>query len=73
MLLIYVFLCLSIGIGISGLAQNQLQALQMSSFTLSLPLCCPALLAFISMPDWAKAIGSCLPLTYFIRWLRALC
>lgn len=34
-LLIYVFLCLSIGIGISGLAQNQLQALQMSSFTLS--------------------------------------
>ncbi len=44
-LLIYVFLCLSIGIGISGLAQNQLQALQMSSFTLSLPLCCPALLA----------------------------
>ncbi len=29
---------------------------------------------FISMPDWAKAIGSCLPLTYFIRpRLRALC
>jgi ABC-2 type transport system permease protein len=24
------------------------------------------------MPDWAKAIGSCLPLTYFSDWLRAL-
>ncbi|UNB79602.1 ABC transporter permease [Klebsiella pneumoniae] len=45
-LLIYVFLCPSTGNGISGLAQNQLQALQMSFFNiLSLPLCCPALLA----------------------------
>ncbi len=27
---------------------------------------------FISMPDWAKAIGSCLPLTYFIRTVKGI-
>ncbi len=27
---------------------------------------------FISMPDWAKAIGSCLPLTYFIRPVKGI-
>ncbi|MCY0627390.1 ABC transporter permease [Klebsiella pneumoniae] len=27
---------------------------------------------FISMPDWAKAIGSCLPLTYFIRLVKGI-
>ncbi|PCO11971.1 hypothetical protein CP989_24790, partial [Enterobacter hormaechei] len=26
----------------------------------------------ISMPDWAKAIGSCLPLTYFIRLVKGI-
>ncbi|MDP1019529.1 glutamine amidotransferase, partial [Klebsiella pneumoniae] len=25
---------------------------------------------FIIMPDWAKAIGSCIPLTYFIRLVK---
>lgn len=24
------------------------------------------------MPDWAKAIGSCLPLTYFIRLVKGI-
>ncbi|MFH7117472.1 ABC transporter permease, partial [Klebsiella pneumoniae] len=27
---------------------------------------------FLSMPDWAKAIGSCLPLTYFIRLVKGI-
>lgn len=44
-LLIYVFLCLSIGIGISGLAQTSRRRCKCPLFTLSLPLCCPALLA----------------------------
>ncbi len=70
-LLIYVFLCLSIGIGISGLAQNQLQALQMSSFYFIPSIMLSGFISpFISMPDWAKAIGSCLPLTYFIRLVK---
>lgn len=72
-LLIYVFLCLSIGIGISGLAQNQLQALQMSSFYFIPSLMLSGFVSpFISMPDWAKAIGSCLPLTYFIRLVKGI-
>ncbi|HII0435094.1 TPA: ABC transporter permease [Klebsiella pneumoniae] len=72
-LLIYVFLCLSIGIGISGLAQNQLQALQMSSFYFIPTIMLSGFISpFISMPDWAKAIGSCLPLTYFIRLVKGI-
>lgn len=27
---------------------------------------------FISMPVWAQMIGSCLPLTYFIRLIKAV-
>lgn len=72
-LVIYVFLCLSIGIGISGLAQNQLQALQMSSFYFIPSIMLSGFISpFISMPGWAQAIGSCLPLTYFIRLMKGI-
>lgn len=72
-LLIYVFLCLSIGIGISGMAQNQLQALQMSSFYFIPSIMLSGFISpFISMPGWAQAIGSCLPLTYFIRLVKGI-
>lgn len=72
-LLIYVFLCLSIGIAISGLAQNQLQALQMSSFYFIPSIMLSGFISpFISMPYWAQVIGSCLPLTYFIRLVKGI-
>ncbi|RQM37260.1 ABC transporter permease [Erwinia psidii] len=72
-LIIYIFLCLSIGITISSLAQNQLQALQMSSFYFIPSVMLSGFISpFISMPVWAQAIGSCLPLTYFIRLVKGI-
>ncbi|MFQ1223575.1 ABC transporter permease, partial [Klebsiella pneumoniae] len=54
-------------------AQNQLQALQMSSFYFIPSIMLSGFISpFISMPDWAKAIGSCLPLTYFIRLVKGI-
>lgn len=72
-LILYIFLCLSIGISISSVAQNQLQALQMSSFYFIPSVMLSGFISpFISMPAWAQAIGSCLPLTYFIRLIKGL-
>ncbi|MFC0141908.1 ABC transporter permease [Erwinia mallotivora] len=72
-LIIYIFICLSIGITISSLAQNQLQALQMSSFYFIPSVMLSGFISpFISMPIWAQAIGSCLPLTYFIRLVKGI-
>lgn len=72
-LLIFVFLCLAIGIGISSVAQNQLQALQMSSFYFIPSIMLSGFASpFVGMPDWAQAIGSCLPLTWFIRLVKGI-
>ncbi|MBK4714324.1 MULTISPECIES: ABC transporter permease [Tenebrionibacter/Tenebrionicola group] len=72
-LMMYIFLCLSIGIAISGAAQSQLQALQMSSFYFIPSIMLSGFISpFISMPFWAQAIGSCLPLTYFIRLIKGV-
>ncbi|UIA85813.1 ABC transporter permease [Erwinia tracheiphila] len=72
-LIVYISLCLSIGITISSLAQNQLQALQMSSFYFIPSVMLSGFISpFISMPIWAQGIGSCLPLTYFIRLVKGI-
>ena len=72
-LMVYVFLCLSIGITISSVAQNQLQALQMSSFYFIPSVMLSGFISpFISMPVWAQWLGSCLPLTYFIRLIKGI-
>ncbi|WP_435930607.1 ABC transporter permease [Dryocola sp. BD613] len=72
-LVVYIFLCLSIGIAISSVAQSQLQALQMSSFYFIPSIMLSGFISpFISMPGWAQAIGSCLPLTYFIRLVKGV-
>ncbi|HKS32402.1 MAG TPA: ABC transporter permease [Enterobacteriaceae bacterium] len=72
-LLIFVFLCLAIGIGISSIAQNQLQALQMSSFYFIPSIMLSGFVSpFVGMPGWAQVIGSCLPLTWFIRLVKGI-
>lgn len=72
-LIMYIFLCLSLGITISGVAQSQLQTLQMSSFYFIPSVMLSGFISpFISMPVWAQAIGSCLPLTYFIRLIKGI-
>ena len=61
------------GYTFSTLAQNQLQAVQMSMmFFLPNMLLSGFIFPFLGMPRWAQFIGESLPLTHFIRIVRAI-
>ena len=64
---------LAVGITFSTIAKNQLQAMQMAFFFF-LPsiLLSGFMFPFRGMPDWAQRIGSCLPLTHFLRIVRGI-
>ncbi|MBR0690663.1 ABC transporter permease [Bradyrhizobium manausense] len=64
---------LAIGYTFSTIAQNQLQAIQMS-FMFFLPsiLLSGFMFPFAGMPNWAQYVGECLPLTHYIRIVRAI-
>jgi ABC-2 type transport system permease protein len=64
---------LSIGYTFSTVAQNQLQAMQMSMmFFLPNILLSGFMFPFAGMPIWAQYIGEALPLTHFLRIVRAI-
>jgi ABC-2 type transport system permease protein len=64
---------LSIGYTFSTIAQNQLQAMQMSMmFFLPNILLSGFMFPFAGMPEWAQWIGECLPLTHYLRIVRAI-
>lgn len=64
---------LSIGYTISTLVQNQLQAMQMSMmFFLPSILLSGFMFPFAGMPVWAQYVGECLPLTHYLRIVRAI-
>jgi len=64
---------LSIGYTFSTVAQNQLQAMQMSlMFFLPSLLLSGFLFPFLGMPVWAQYIGEALPLTHYMRIVRAI-
>jgi ABC-2 type transport system permease protein len=64
---------LSIGYTFSTIAQNQLQAMQMSMmFFLPNILLSGFMFPFAGMPAWAQWIGEALPLTHYIRIVRAI-
>lgn len=64
---------LSVGIAISTAAKNQLQAVQLAIFYF-LPsiLLSGFMFPYAGMPAWARAIGSILPLTHFLRIIRGI-
>jgi ABC-2 type transport system permease protein len=64
---------LSIGYSFSTVAQNQLQAVQMT-FMFFLPniLLSGFMFPFAGMPGWAQWIGEALPLTHFLRIVRSI-
>ena len=70
---IYIVANLAVGYTFSTLAQNQLQAMQMTMFFLL-----PAILLsgfafpFAGMPVWAQYIGEMLPATHFLRIVRGI-
>jgi len=64
---------LSIGYTFSTLAQNQLQAMQLSiMFFLPSILLSGFMFPFLGMPAWAQYVGECLPLTHYLRIVRAI-
>ena len=69
--LLFVAANLTVGITLSSLAKNQLQAMQMTVFYF-LPniLLSGFMFPFRGMPKWAQGIGNVLPLTYFNRLVR---
>lgn len=71
--LVFIAANLSVGVTLSTIAKNQLQAVQMSVFFF-LPslLLSGFMFPFRGMPGWAQAIGSVLPLTHYLRLVRGI-
>lgn len=70
---LFVIANLSIGYTFSTLATNQLQAIQMAMmFFLPNILLSGFMFPFAGMPGWAQWIGEALPLTHYIRIVRAV-
>ena len=64
---------LAIGYTFSTIAQNQLQAMQMSiMFFLPSILLSGFMFPFAGMPVWARYLGEGLPLTHYVRIVRAI-
>jgi ABC-2 type transport system permease protein len=61
------------GITFSSVSKNQLQAVQMAFFFF-LPsiLLSGFMFPFRGMPEWAQWLGTCLPLTHFLRIVRGI-
>lgn len=72
-LTLYIIANLAVGYTFSTIAQNQLQAMQMTTFFLL-----PAILLsgfafpFAGMPSWAQWLGEVLPATHFLRIARGI-
>ena len=71
--LLFVAANLTVGITLSSVAQNQLQAVQLTIFYF-LPniLLSGFMFPFQGMPQWAQVLGDLLPLTYFNRLIRGI-
>ncbi len=69
----FIFANLLVGLTFSAVAQNQLQAMQMTFFFF-LPslLLSGFMFPFFGMPKWAQYIGQALPLTHFLRVVRGI-
>lgn len=67
----YIVLNLALGFLISTVAGNQMQAMQISFFTI-LPsvLLSGFMFPFAGMPAWAQALGSAVPATHFLQIVR---
>lgn len=71
--LLFVAANLTVGITLSSLARNQLQAMQMTMFYfLPSMMLSGFMFPFQGMPRWAQFIGNLLPLTYFNRLIRGI-
>jgi len=71
--LLFIAANLTVGITLSSLAQNQLQAMQLTIFYfLPSMLLSGFMFPFAGMPRWAQFVGELLPLTWFNRLVRGI-
>lgn len=70
---LFIVVNLALGFLISAAARSQMQAMQLSLFTI-LPsvLLSGFLFPFAAMPGWAQIIGSAVPATHFLRVVRTV-
>jgi len=70
---LFILVNLALGFLISAAARSQLQAMQLSMFTI-LPsvLLSGFLFPFAAMPGWAQIIGNIVPATHFLRVVRSV-
>jgi ABC-2 type transport system permease protein len=68
---LFIVVNLALGFLISTAARNQMQAMQLSFFTI-LPsiLLSGFMFPFAGMPQWAQWLGTCVPATHFLRIVR---
>jgi len=71
--LLFIAANLMLGLTLSAVAENQLQAMQMTFFYF-LPsiLLSGFMFPFRGMPEWAQYLGQILPLTHFLRIVRGV-
>ena len=72
-ILVFVMALVLLGYSISTVARTQMQAMQLTFFFF-LPsiLLSGFMFPYRGMPDWAQALGEILPLTHFLRIIRAV-
>ena len=71
--LVFIAANLTVGITLSSIAANQLQAMQLTFFYfLPTILLSGFMFPFQGMPRWAQVIGEVLPATYFMRLVRGI-
>ena len=72
-IVVFIAANLAVGFTFSTMAENQLQAMQMTFFFF-LPslLLSGFLFPFRGMPEWAQVVGSVFPLTHFLRIVRGI-
>jgi len=70
---LFIVVNLALGFLISAVARSQMQATQLSIFTI-LPsvLLSGFLFPFAAMPEWAQILGNIVPATHFLRVVRAV-
>jgi ABC-2 type transport system permease protein len=71
--MVFIAANLAVGYTFSTIARTQLQAMQMSMmFLLPSMLLSGFMFPFAGMPAWAQWIGECIPLTHYLRIVRAV-
>lgn len=71
--ILFIILCLAIGVIFSTITKSQLQVMQLASFYFLLSTMLSGFMTtFYGMPLWSQILGSVLPLTYFLRLVRGI-